>query len=180
MAYSQSLIIMKKIYKQKKGFTLIELLIVIAIIAIIAAVAFVALDPLTRFKDARDSRRWSDISALMSAIKVDQVDNRGHYLDVVKNIPAASSTWVFMIGTGTNGCEGSDTYCDTDVTTTTNCIDLSGLVTDGYLGAIPVSPDGDGAWYASSTGYTLQKKSNGSLVIRSCESENADEIMVTR
>jgi prepilin-type N-terminal cleavage/methylation domain-containing protein len=170
---------MKKMQKQK-GFTLIELLIVIAIIAIIAAVAFVALDPLTRFKDARDSRRWSDISALMSALKVDQVDNRGHYLTVVNDIPAASSSEIFMIGTATTGCNGLDAYCDTDIATSTNCIDLSGLVTDGYLGAIPVSPDGDGTWAASTTGYTLQKKSNGSLVIRSCESENSNEISVTR
>ncbi|MDD4333109.1 MAG: prepilin-type N-terminal cleavage/methylation domain-containing protein [Patescibacteria group bacterium] len=170
---------MKKM-TNKKGFTLIELLIVIAIIAIIAAVAFVALDPLTRFRDARDSRRWADISAIMTAIKVDQVDNKGHYVTAINNIPAASSTWVYMIGTDISGCEAYDAYCDTDVTTSTNCIDLAELVTDGYLGAVPVSPDGDGTWAASSTGYTLQKKSNGSLIIRSCESENADEIMVTR
>jgi prepilin-type N-terminal cleavage/methylation domain-containing protein len=170
---------MKKV-TNKKGFTLIELLIVIAIIAILAAVAFVALDPLTRFKDARDSRRWSDISALMSAIKVDQVDNRGHYTTNINAIPAASSSWVFMIGTGTSGCNGMDASCDTDVTTSTNCIALAELVTEGYLGALPISPNGDGTWAASSTGYTVQKNSNGSLTIRSCESENADEISVVR
>ncbi|EKD47532.1 MAG: hypothetical protein ACD_66C00019G0006, partial [uncultured bacterium] len=45
--------------RTKKGFTLIELLIVIAIIAILAAAIFVALDPVTRFQEARDARRYN-------------------------------------------------------------------------------------------------------------------------
>ena len=63
--------------KFNKGFTLIELLIVIAIIAILAAVVFVSLDPLTRFQDARDARRWTDVDAVLSAMKLDQVDQGG-------------------------------------------------------------------------------------------------------
>ena len=43
--------------EKRRGFTLIELLVVIAIISILAVVVFVALDPVTRFQDARDSRR---------------------------------------------------------------------------------------------------------------------------
>ena len=163
--------------KKQKGFTLIELLIVIAIIAIIAAVAFVALDPLTRFKDARDSRRWADVSAIMSALKVDQVDNRGSYISSVSSL---TNGWVYMIGTGTAACNAMDAYCTTDVTTTTNCVDLTGLITDGYLGAIPTSPEGSGTWSGSSTGYTLTKNTNGTLVIRACENEHTNEITVTR
>ena len=82
--------------KKTKGFTLIELLIVIAIIAIIAAVVFVALDPLTRFQDARDASRWSDTAALLSAIKVDQVDNGGSYLTAVQT-PCSNNSNVYMI-----------------------------------------------------------------------------------
>ena len=58
----------------KKGFTLIELLIVIAIIAVLAAAVFVALDPLTRFSDARDATRASDITQILSAIKIDNTN----------------------------------------------------------------------------------------------------------
>lgn len=165
--------------KTNQGFTLIELLIVIAIIAILAAVMFVALDPLTRFRDARDSARWSDVSALVSAIKIDQVDNRGKYIAAIRN---ATSSEVYMITDGTvaSGCDDQNTYCDTNVTDDTHCIDLSGLVTEGYLGEIPVSPNGEGTWSSSATGYTLEKTANGHIKIRACESENSDEIYVVR
>ena len=59
--------VVKKIRSRLQGFTLIELLIVIGIIAVLAAATFVALNPLTRFQDARDARRRTDISAVLSA-----------------------------------------------------------------------------------------------------------------
>ncbi len=162
--------------KTSKGFTLIELLIVIAIIAIIAAVVFVALDPLTRFQDSRDSQRISDITALLGAIKLDQVDNGGSYLSA---ITSATSGTVLMIGTGVTGCDGYNTYCDTNVTTTDACIDLTGLATENYISAIPISSDGAGTWVAGATGYTLEKGS-GIVTIRACESENRSEILFAR
>ncbi|MBU2541977.1 prepilin-type N-terminal cleavage/methylation domain-containing protein [Patescibacteria group bacterium] len=165
--------------KNSAGFTLIELLIVIAIIAIIAAVVFVALDPLTRFRDARDSRRWSDASALMSAIKVDQVDNGGSYLTAITSV---TDDVVYMIGTAVAGCD--DAYdagnCDSVVVNDTACVDLSGLVTGGYIGSVPVSPNGSATWTSSTTGYTLTKASTGILTIQACESENSDSISVSR
>ena len=161
----------------EKGFTLIELLIVIAIITIIAAVAFVALDPLTRFRDARDSSRWSDITAIASALKVDQVDNKGSYLAAVANMTAGQ---VYMIGTDITNCETYDANCDTDVVTATNCVDLTGLVTEGYLSAVPVSQNGAGTWTAGHTGYTLSRASTGAITVRACESENSSEIVVKR
>lgn len=166
----------------KKGFTLIELLIVIAIIAIIAAVVFVALDPLTRFKDARDSSRWSGISALLSAIKLDQVDNGGTYASAISGTTAGQ---VYLIGTCTTGATGSAVTdnCDTNPTQAA-CVDLTSgtddLVTEGYLGSIPISPIGSGSWTASITGYTLQRDTTGIITVRACESENSDEIWVAR
>lgn len=160
----------------KRGFTLIELLIVIAIIAILAAVAFVALDPLTRFKDARDAHRWSDISAVVNAIKTDQVDNKGNYLAAIQSMTAGQ---VYMVGTDAALCTAYNANCDTPVSGATNCVDLAGLVTNGKLAAIPVSPNGAGTWTAGHTGYTLQKDSNGSVTVRSCESENTTEIFLS-
>ena len=163
----------------KKGFTLIELLIVIAIIAILAAVVFVALDPLTRFQDARDSSRWADVSGLISAIKVYQVDNGGAYL---AEITALDNETVYMIGTADAGCDDSSEAgnCTTEVVADGNCVDLSGLVTEGYLGNVPISPDGAGTWDSSVTGYTLERESTGIIHIRSCENEHSDEIVVSR
>lgn len=163
--------------KNKKGFTLIELLIVIAIITIIASVAFVVLDPLTRFRDARDSSRWSDIAAIASALKVDQVDNRGTYITQVANLTADQ---VYMIGTDVANCETYDAYCDTDVATATNCVDLTGLVTEGYLAAVPISQNGAGTWTAGHTGYTISRSATGAITVRACESENSSEIFVKR
>ena len=165
--------------KKKQGFTLIELLIVIALIAILAAVAFVALDPLTRFQDARDSARWGDLAAVSTAIKVDQVDNGGAYLTAISD---ATEGTVYMIGTGTTGCD--DAYdagtCDAVVLGDTDCLDLTGLVTEGYLAEVPVSADGEGTWTSAATGYTLMTSSTGGVTIQACESENAAAISIAR
>lgn len=103
----------RKIYKNNQAFTLVELLIVIAIVAIIAAVVFVALDPLRRFRDARDSQRWSDIVAIVDALKLYQIDNGG-------NLPAGIDENWRMLGTNTSGCDagcggGTETVVVTDI-----------------------------------------------------------------
>ena len=165
------------IERLKKGFTLIELLIVIAIIAIIAGVAFVALDPLTRFQDARDSSRWADISAVAAAIRVDQVDNGGSF---VAAVATSTQGQVYLIGTCTSGATaaGVTDYCDTNPTQAA-CIDLTSLVDEGYLGNVPISPNGDGTWTASQTGYTLTRATS-TVTIAACESENSTEISISR
>jgi prepilin-type N-terminal cleavage/methylation domain-containing protein len=154
---------------KQKGFTLIELLIVIAVIAIIAAVVFVALDPLTRFQDARDSQRWSDVNAVLSAIKVDQVDNGGSYLVDVATTTAATP---YMIGT----CAAGGDTC-VAVTTGAACVDLTALVTEGYLGSVPTDPNGG---TASVTGYYLTRSANGIIEIGSCAPEGGSAISVSR
>jgi len=170
---------MRKSYKQsQKGFTLIELLLVIAIIAILAAVIFVALDPLKRFADSRDSTRWSEIEELLHAIKIDQIDNRGEYLQSIQDI--ADDTW-YMIGIASTTIEDCETQCDAlgdfDVATTTACVNLAGLVGEGYMPSIPISPNNpnESVWSASTTGYVLRKDvDTGYLTIGACEGENDD------
>ncbi len=153
-----------------QGFTLIELLIVIAIIAILAAVVFVALNPLQRFKDARDARRWSDVSEVLSAVKLNQVDNAGAYLAA---ITAATSSLPYMIGT-------SPTTCNVGCTATTTqsaCLDLSGLVTSGHLGAIPFDPS---AGTLSKSLYYVIKSATGILTVGACTPEGSAAVLVTR
>lgn len=161
----------------KKGFTLLELLIVIAIIAVLAAIIFVALDPATRFADARDARRAADVVSIIHAAKIDQVDNGGTYLSEISGLTAGE---VYMIGTDTTGCDDDAAYCDTDPDSDTHCVDLTDLVTEGYLGAVPTSPAGSVTWTAGTTGYTIQRDTTGILTIRACESENTTEIFVVR
>lgn len=170
--------------KNKQGFTLIELLIVIAIISIIAAIVFVALDPLTRFRDSRDAKRWADITAVLSAVKIDQVDNGGSYLPAINNMNPGQ---VYMLVDGTPqspNCNAGNTNCDTDVaaesTPGDHCVDVSELVRQGYLGSVPVSPNGDGTWNSGLSGYTIEKSPTGILTVRACESENTTEIKASR
>ena len=161
-------------YNNKKGFTLIELLIVIAIIAILAGVVFVSLDPLTRFQDARNSARWTDATAILSAIKVDQVDNGGGYLTAVDGLTPGTN---YMIGEATTGCNVS--ACSV-VTASANCVDLTEIATQGYLARVPVSPNGAGSWDSNKTGYYLSKNTNGSLTVGACDAEGGDTITVNR
>jgi len=154
----------------KKGFTLIELLIVIAIIAILAAVVFVALDPLSRFQDARNSTRWSDVAAILDAAKLNQVDNNGAYLASITALTAGSN---YTIGTCATG---GDTGC-TAVTTQAACADLTGLVTAGQIASIPMDPSTGAATEAD---YYITKSSAGALTIGACDPEGGAVIKVNR
>jgi len=154
---------------KQKGFTLIELLIVIAIIAIIAAVVFIALDPLTRFQDARDSSRWSDVSAVLSAVKIDQIDNGGTYVAAISGVDNGT----YQIGTAGSGC---DSGC-TATTTAAACVDLTALVTEGYMGDVPVDPS-TGA--STETGYYLYKSGTGIVTVGACVPEGDSAISISK
>lgn len=170
---------MRKLKLNSKGLTLIELLIVVAIIAILATAVFVALDPLKRLQDSRDSKRWSDASELLNALKVSQVDNGGKYITAVDSA-VDGQTYMIVGDSTTAGCDDQNDNCDVDVTSDNSCINLAELAARGYLGKIPVSPNGDGLWSTSITGYVLTASSSGSIKIDACESENTSYISVTR
>lgn len=153
----------------KRGFTLIELLIVIAIIAILAGVVFVSLNPAQRFADARDARRQADVENVAAALKTFQVDNDGAYPATVTALVAGSN---YTIGTNVSGC---DAGC-TAKTTQAACVDLTELVTDGYLGTVPVDPAGG---LATETDYYMTRNSNGTVEVGACDPDGA-AISVTR
>ena len=161
----------------KKGFTLIELLIVIAIIAILAGVVFVSLNPLKRFQDARNASRWTDTTAVLSAIKVNQVDNGGSYVPAITT--AFGATNLMISGDATAPITNCNTNCSV-ATSTGACISLKELVDKGVLGRIPVSPNGVGSWTPSLTGYYLSKNTNGSITVGACDAEGGGTITVNR
>ena len=169
---------MTKRFKGNSGFTLIELLLVIAIIAILAAIIFVALDPLKRFQDARDVRRWSEVEELLHAIKIDQIDNKGKYLDAIGALPNGETWMVSGVNTATTSC---NVNC-ASVASTSACVDLSGLVDEGYIAAVPVSPtspDLSTNWSTEYAGYTVER--NGQYVtITACEGEGGEVIYAQR
>lgn len=156
----------------KYGFTLIELIIVIAIIVAIAAAAFVAIDPARRLHAAKNSTRWSDITAILEATKKYQADNDGSWPSTAVAIDSATSTYQ-LIGTSVGTC-GSATCAvlATGSIAATNC-GVTGLATDirPYLKKMPWDPT---TGNASDTRYYINKDQYGILTVGSCDAEGED------
>lgn len=158
---------MFKFMHKAKGFTLVELLIVIGVIAVLAALAFVALNPLARFQDSRNAQRWTDVNAIIGAVKLHQVDNEGNYLSSISELSADTR---YQIGTGETGC--ADDCGNPTVVLDDACVDLSDLADNGYLPAVPIDPsyentDSTGA----KTRYYLMVHTSGALEVGACSEE---------
>lgn len=133
--------------KNQKGFTLIELLIVIAIIAILATVVVVALDPIQRFSDARNSRRWGDVNSILTAVHEYIVDNDGA-------LPTGLTTGQTATELGSCG----------------SCDNLSTPLAK-YLKSIPTDPQGG---TAVNTGYTVAVDSNNIVTVAASNAESPE------
>ncbi len=142
---------MKKL--NRKGFTLIELLVVIAIVAILSTVVFVALNPVGRFADARNARRFSDINSILTAIHQSIVDNDGA-------LPAGLATG----------------QAATEIGTCVTCDNLTAPLA-AFLDSIPTDPSGG---TAANTGYFVEVDSNGIVTISAPDAENAVTVQVSR
>lgn len=162
--------------KKLQGFTLIELIIVIAVIALLAAATFVAINPAKRVGDANNARRWSDITAIADAYNAYLVDNAGTHPTTT---PAPTSGVTYAIATTTGGTFGTNTCTGGNPTTTTALIDVSALVTGGYIGAIPKDPSYVDSAYPK-TGYYFYRESSGKMIVGSCDSYNTQNIEVVR
>lgn len=145
------------------GFTLIELLMAVAIIGVLASIVFVSLNPVQRFADARNARRWSDVDSIITAVHEYIVDNDG-------TLPTGVSTTEKQLGTcGTGGatnCLGAN-----DV-----CLDLSSqLIT--YLKTMPVDPSNG---TSSATKYSIVTDTNNIITVKACAAETGATIQISR
>ena|SRR5258708_32887268 len=61
----------------QKGFTLIELLVVIGILAVLLAIVLIAINPAKQFSQANNTKRRSDVNAILNAIDQYAADNHG-------------------------------------------------------------------------------------------------------
>lgn len=154
---------MKQLIK-RKGFTLIELLVVIGIIAILAAIAIIAINPARQFALARNAQRWNDVNAILNAISQQAVDNNGI-------LYSGLSTTPLVLGTG------SPCTC-ANHSAATGCINLTPVLVDRYVTAIPTDPNGG---TAANTGYYIMLTGTGRRVeVGACAPEEGATISVTR
>ena len=138
---------------------------VILIISILAVTVFVALNPVKRFADARDSRRWTDVDSILTAVHEYIVDNGG-------TAPAGISTSEQQIGTSATAC--NNTNCNT---TATACLNLATSLAP-YLKSLPTDPK---VGTAAITGYKIVKDTNGIVTVSACASEGAGiQVQVSR
>lgn len=137
----------------RKGFTLIEVLVVIAIISILATVVFVALDPVTRFADARNARRWNDVNSILTAVHQHIVDNDG-------DLPAGLST----------------SFAATEIGSCGSCVDLAATLS-AFLASMPLDPS---AGNATNTGYEVAVDANNIVTVSAPDAENSETVQVSR
>src|SRR6266436_9219018 len=67
----------KELIKREKGFTLIELLVVIGILAILLAITLIAINPAKQFSQSNNTKRRSDVNAILNAVDQYAADNKG-------------------------------------------------------------------------------------------------------
>src|SRR3990172_8005271 len=68
---------MPKISKFLKGFTLIELLVVIGVLAILLTITLIAINPARQFSQSNNTKRRSDVNAILNAVHQYAADNKG-------------------------------------------------------------------------------------------------------
>jgi prepilin-type N-terminal cleavage/methylation domain-containing protein len=166
--------------RDQRGFTLIELLIVIAIIAVLSAAVFVALNPAQRFAESRNAKRWADVEAIVTAAKVDQVDNGGGYATSISGITSGQGR---IVGTAGAGCSANCPAGTALYTLNAACVNINtDLVAEGYLSSAPISPTASGGttWDAAITGYFIGRNADGTLTVGACAPELSASIVVER
>ncbi|MFA5025497.1 MAG: type II secretion system protein [Candidatus Shapirobacteria bacterium] len=152
---------------KKKGFTLIELLVVIGILALLLAITLIAINPAKQFMQANDTKRSSDVNAILNALNQYAADHKGQ-------LPAGIGASAVSIGSSGG-------------------VDLCASLVTEYLAALPTDPTIGSAnavvgapvtvcTQAYDTGYSISRSaSNNRLTVTATSEVNpAVPIQVTR
>ena len=114
----------------EKGFTLIEILVVIGILAVLLAITLIAINPAKQFSQANNTKRSSDVNAILNAVNQYAIDHHGDISAI--GIPDSNAGPV-VIGSDTAG--GKLDFCPQIVPT--------------YIAEMPVDPT-KGNWTSCS------------------------------
>ncbi len=144
----------------KKGFTLIELLVVIGILAVLLTIVLIAINPARQFSQSNNTKRRSDVNAILNAVHQFAADNRG-------TLPSGITATVQNVSnTGANICDD---------------------VVDDYIAALPRDPlTLNGAAVsdctaAYDTAYTIVRSAaNNRITVAAPDAELNEVISVTR
>lgn len=155
----------------KKGFTLIELLVVIGILAILLAITLIAINPAKQFQQANDTKRTSDVNAILNAVGQYAADNNG---DLPPGV-AADGVAREINGAATPA-------------TTTGVAFCQALVPE-YIASMPVDPtlnngiaitEAGCALVSYDTNYTISSSATNNRVTVHADGQIAGSIDVTR
>ncbi|OGH11267.1 MAG: hypothetical protein A2857_06605 [Candidatus Levybacteria bacterium RIFCSPHIGHO2_01_FULL_36_15] len=124
------------------------------IITTLTTFIVVSLDPVTRFAQARNSRRITDIDSILVAIQEYIVDNNGDL----------ASTGVTTTEKQLGTClSGGNTACSDAAA---DCLNLTSTLSK-YLKSIPIDPNGTSEF----TGYSVVTDSNNIITVTACKTE---------
>lgn len=147
--------------RQQRGFTLIELLVVIGILAVLLAITLIAINPAKQFSQANNTKRRSDINAILNAVNQYQADNHGA-------LPGTIPTTATAIGKGVGE------------------VDICAALVTKYLAALPVDPSINGnavtdCASAYETGYTIfHNLPDNRIIVNAPDAELGETITVER
>jgi prepilin-type N-terminal cleavage/methylation domain-containing protein len=133
------------------AFTLIELVVVIGILAVLLAIVLIAINPAKQFKQANDTKRRSDVNAILNAIGQFSADHKGV---LPTGIPVGVAADAVEIAGGAG---------------TTICSQISPL----YISAVPIDPSQNDDPITNcvtstvSTGYTVVQDTGGRVTVYS-------------
>lgn len=162
--------------RKQAGFTLIELLVVIGILAVLLAIVLVAINPSRQFRQANNTRRSADVSAILNAITQYGADNRGNLTAL--NLLAAD-TPLALANTVAGNADGGV---------------LCSMLVPDYIASLPADPSsGTGVMPTTAanctgtewnTGYTVTVNAAGRITVTAAGEDpmtgNATVISVTR
>lgn len=141
--------------RNNKGFTLIELLVVIGILAVLLAITLIAVNPGQQLQQADDTKRRSDINAILNAVNQYMVANNGQVPSGITATPAAISS---------------------------EAVDLCTILVPTYIAAMPQDPSNAGADITSCTSYDTgyEASAENNRVTIYAPRANGGAIQVTR
>lgn len=144
----------------KLGFTMVELMIVIGIISVLSTMVLIVTNPAQKFSQANNTKRRTDINALLNAINQYAADNKGA-------LPSGITTTTQIISnTGANICT---------------------VIVPQYIASLPVDPKTSNGTPISTcsgsftTNYTASKSAtNNRVTISAPAAELGETISVMR